>query len=86
LSFLLYTHIVFLINLYSTSGRNAPNASGNIHAIDDGNIELVSPGVPGAKWPYARVPLRQGSGGLHVLGDDEEEEEDMMAPHIVNRR
>ncbi|KAF8202448.1 hypothetical protein BJ912DRAFT_944861 [Pholiota molesta] len=85
LSFLLYTHIVFLINLYSTSGRNAPNTSGNMHPIDDGNIELVSPG-PGAKWPYARVPLRQGSGGLHVLGDDEEEEEDMMAPHIVNRR
>ena len=42
LSFIIYTLIVFLINLYATSGRNAPNAAG-AKGVDEGGIELSSP-------------------------------------------
>ena len=85
MAFLLYAFIVFLISLYSTSGRNAPGAAGSAIAIDERAIELVSPRGP-AKW-YARVPTQGAGSHTHVLDDDEEEEEeDMMAPHLSIRR
>ncbi|KAI0954682.1 hypothetical protein AcW1_006493 [Taiwanofungus camphoratus] len=63
LSFLLYTVIVSLINLYATSGRNAPSSTG----IDHG-IELA----PTSKW-YARVPVADvDAGPHHVIGEDDE--------------
>jgi len=84
-AFLLYAFIVLLVNLYSTTGRNASNTT--IHAVDDSNIEMVTPGGR-SKW-YSRVPSRGGPGRaqnrnhsqIHVLGDDEDDEdEDQMAP------
>ncbi|KAF4610575.1 hypothetical protein D9613_007093 [Agrocybe pediades] len=84
-AFLLYAFIVFLVNLYATSGRNAPSVK--VNRLDDSNIEMVTPGGR-TKW-YSRVPLRGNSEPTHVLGD-EDEDEDMMAPQPlgggVNRR
>jgi len=75
----LYTHIVFLIHLYTSTGRNAPNAG----AKDSSGIELES---PTGRW-YSRVPSapQRGTrrepvvnaasmGGTHVIGDDEYDE------------
>ncbi len=64
IAFLLYTLIVTLINLYATSGRNAPSA-----ASGDGAIELTQSN----KW-YARVPAgdRDLEPASHVIGDDED--------------
>ncbi|KAJ3514156.1 hypothetical protein NLJ89_g2530 [Agrocybe chaxingu] len=84
-AFLVYTFIVVLINLYTTTGRNASNSNSKV--VGDGNIEMVTPGGR-SKW-YSRVPTQGGSvSGVrahtqptHVLGDDEEEE-DMMAPQL----
>ena len=64
LAFLIYALVVSRIRLWATSGRNAEGA-----ARDDGAIELA----PAAKW-YSRVPAGEGEGegGVHVIGDDEE--------------
>lgn len=64
LAFLIYTIIIVLINLYSTSGRNAAPA------VTENAIELTT---PSAKW-YARVPVADEAeaGPVHVLGDDDE--------------
>ncbi|KAF8902359.1 hypothetical protein CPB84DRAFT_1907963 [Gymnopilus junonius] len=78
LSFLIYAFIVFLVNLYTTTGRNAPSII--LNKADDSNIEMVTPGGR-SKW-YSRVPLQGTVGPAHVLGDDEEDEEDLMAPHM----
>ena len=65
-AFVIYTHIVSLINLYATSGRNA---LGSVPA--DGAIELAP--TPRSKW-YARVPATDGDADqLHVLGDAEDD-------------
>ncbi|TFK39751.1 hypothetical protein BDQ12DRAFT_681155 [Crucibulum laeve] len=64
ISFLLYAFIVYLIHLYSTTGRNAPTA-----AINNTNIEMSS----GSKW-YARVPNTDGTVPNHVIGDDDDDE------------
>jgi len=65
-AFALYTFIIFLIHLYSTTGRSAI-----AKPVDDTNIEMSS----GPKW-YARVPNAESSHGgmLHVVEDDEEDE------------
>ena len=63
IAFLLYTLIVTLISLYTTSGRNAASASGQA----DGAIELRTPTT--SKW-YSRVPA--GDPASHVIGDDED--------------
>lgn len=70
IAFFMYTFIVFLIHLYSTTGRNAAS---NVIS-NDTNIEMTSRGIR-AKW-YARVPNPERESealrGLHVVGDDEE--------------
>ena len=62
IAFILYTFILTLINLFSSSGRNA--ASSNIH---DNNIEMDTRGIR-SKW-YARVPVEPGS---HIIGDEDD--------------
>lgn len=64
----MYTFIVFLIHLYSTTGRNAANNA----VSNDTNIEMTTGGLR-SKW-YARVPNADASRGLHVIGDDEEDD------------
>ncbi|GLB41596.1 putative protein of unknown function (Ytp1) [Lyophyllum shimeji] len=72
-AFLIYSFIVFLLHLYSTTGRNAAS---NVAAKNDANIEMTPRGIH-AKW-YARVPNTgresEATRGLHVIGDDEEED------------
>ena len=65
IAFLLYTLIVTLISLYTTSGRNAASASGQA----DGAIELRTPTT--SKW-YSRVPAGDVEPASHVIGDDED--------------
>lgn len=60
----MYILILFLINLYLTSGRNAA-ASNN---INDNNIEL---NPRGSKW-YAPVPARDAGEDAHIIGNDED--------------
>ena len=63
LAFLIYTLVVVLINLYSTSGRNAAST------VKENAIELTT---PTSKW-YAPVPVADEAeaGPVHVLGDDD---------------
>ena len=73
IAFLLYTFIVFLINLWSTTGRNAAELK------TSENIELSDTSSRRNKW-YARVPSRRDSSApLHIVGDDDDDE-DEMAP------
>jgi hypothetical protein len=72
IAFLLYLLTVFLLHLYSTSGRNVPpgQLAGVVFSAD--NIELSSP-TDASKW-YAPVPREEGrSAAVHVLGDDEDD-------------
>ncbi|RPD58978.1 hypothetical protein L226DRAFT_465771 [Lentinus tigrinus ALCF2SS1-7] len=64
IAFIMYTLIVTLINLYSTSGRNAASAD-----TKDGAIELTQSN----KW-YSPVPVgdRELEPESHVIGDDDE--------------
>ncbi|EPT01106.1 hypothetical protein FOMPIDRAFT_1121044 [Fomitopsis schrenkii] len=65
LAFLIYTIVVVLINLYSTSGRNAASAA------KENAIELTT---PTSKW-YARVPEAADeaeAGPVHVIGDEDD--------------
>jgi len=71
IAFVIYTFILTLIHLYSTTGRNA---SPTPASTTTDNIEMTS---GGRKW-YARVPrddIGGGGGGgelqLHVIGDDD---------------
>ncbi|RDB18570.1 Protein YTP1 [Hypsizygus marmoreus] len=74
-AFLIYTFMLVLIHLYSTTGRNAPD---NATAGGDmgGGIELTSAGLT-SKW-YARVPPGEsegsGRGTHHVIGEDEDDD------------
>ncbi|KAH9479323.1 Protein YTP1 [Psilocybe cubensis] len=79
-AFLLYTFIVFLVNMYSTTGRNVSNVS--LNTVDESSIEMVTPGGR-SKW-YSRVPVRGNGAQTHVLGDDDEDE-DFMAPQMARR-
>ncbi|KAG6849378.1 hypothetical protein H0H87_002826, partial [Tephrocybe sp. NHM501043] len=73
IAFFMYAFIVFLLHLYSTTGRNA--TSNNIP--NEGAIELTSSNIR-AKW-YARVPNpdrdreAETAQRLHVIGDEEED-------------
>jgi hypothetical protein len=64
IAFLLYTLILTLIHLYSTTGRNA--ASENTSVYD--NIEMNS--WFRSKW-YSPVPRDDVNTQAHVLGDDD---------------
>lgn len=90
LSFLLYGFVVFLINLYSTSGRNAANhRRATLFDTDSSNMEMVS--QRGSKW-YSRVPSGPHNRGshpndianTHIVGDDEEEEEIIPRMEMMN--
>ncbi|KAF8840401.1 hypothetical protein BDN67DRAFT_968591 [Paxillus ammoniavirescens] len=73
LAFLLYLHTLFLLHLYSTTGRNADSAQRVndvvFSASPNGEIELTSP-RGASKW-YAPIPLEEGP--MHVVGEDEDE-------------
>ena len=79
ISFILYTHTLFLINLYATSGRNAPDTTANAK-----DIELETPRGNG-RW-YSRtahVERRRDLNGeptsasalmqAHITGEDDDE-------------
>jgi hypothetical protein len=79
IAFLLYSHIVFLITLYATSGRNASDAP---HMMKDGGararahapgaIELTAtPSASRGAW-YSRVRTEDP---MHVIGENDEEED-----------
>lgn len=70
IAFALYTFIVFLIHLYSTTGRNAATKPAN------DNVEMSSSRIR-PKW-YARVPNAEANhgGANYIVGDDEEDELD----------
>lgn len=82
IAFLLYTHIVFLITLYATSGRNASDAppimkDGRTRAPARalGAIELTATPTRTASqgaW-YSRVRTEDP---MHVIGENDEGEED----------
>ena len=81
IAFLLYTHIVFLITLYSTSGRNASDAppimKGHTRAPahGPGAIELTATPTGTASrgaW-YSRVRTEDP---MHVIGENDEGEEE----------
>ena len=88
IAFLLYTHIVFLITLYTTSGRNASDAlpppmtmkdgrgrvRARAHHRASGAIELTAtPSASrGGAW-YSRVRSEEP---MHVIGADDEGEEE----------
>lgn len=84
IAFLLYTHIVFLITLYATSGRNAPDAPPTMkdggararsRAHAPGAIELTAtPTASRARgaW-YSRVRTEEP---MHVIGENDEGEEE----------
>ena len=73
IAFLLYAHIVFLITLYATSGRNAPDAA-PMKDTSSGAIELTATPTTrrGGGW-YSRVRSEEP---MHVIGNEEDEEED----------
>ncbi|GBE86676.1 hypothetical protein BKA93DRAFT_769428 [Sparassis latifolia] len=64
-SFILYTLIISLINLFASSGRNGFSA-----IVVDNGIELAP--TPTTKW-YSRVPAAELDGPPHIIGDDEDE-------------
>lgn len=82
IAFLLYTHIVFLITLYTTSGRNASDAlsimkdgRARAPAHAAGAIELTATPTRAASqgaW-YSRVRTEDP---MHVIGENDEGEEE----------
>jgi hypothetical protein len=64
IAFILYTLILALINLYSTSGRNAITSN-----TADNSIEM-NPRTTISKW-YAPVPSGDVDADRHVIGDDD---------------
>ncbi|KAH9169467.1 hypothetical protein EDB89DRAFT_1985193 [Lactarius sanguifluus] len=69
-AFLLYAHIVFLVTLYATSGRNAPDAA-PMKDTSSGAIELTAtPSASRGRW-YSRVRSEEP---MHVIGHDEDED------------
>jgi len=63
IAFFMYTLIVSLINLYSSSGKNAPSNRAGTE-----NIELSE---TARKW-YGRVPDAADGDAQHVIGEDED--------------
>lgn len=81
IAFLLYSHAVFLVHLYTTSGRNSPSSSSSSPGAKEegtGAIELTSPtgagNGRGGRW-YARVPA--------TLAREEEEESAMQRAALM---
>ena len=70
LAFLLYLLIVFVINTYATTGRNAPSKTTKV--VDDSNIEMITP-EGATKW-YNRVPSGNNRMQDYVIGDYEDDE------------
>jgi hypothetical protein len=66
IAFILYTLILAMINLYSTSGRNAA-----ISTTTDDNIEM-NPRTAISKW-YTPVSSRDVDvdADAHIIGDDD---------------
>ncbi|KAH9964406.1 hypothetical protein BJV74DRAFT_870509 [Russula compacta] len=81
IAFLLYTHIVFLITLYATSGRNASDAPPMKpdDAASSGAIELAATPRTTTRtasrgaW-YSRVRTEEPE--RHVIGNDDEDEDE----------
>jgi hypothetical protein len=76
---LLYTHIVFLITLYATSGRNASDAPPmKPDGPSSGAIELTATPTTRTRtasrgaW-YSRVRTEEPE--RHVIGNDDEDED-----------
>ena len=79
IAFLLYTHIVFLITLYATSGRNASDAppmmkdgGARARAHAPGAIELMATPTASRAW-YSRLRTEEP---MHVIGENDEGEEE----------
>jgi hypothetical protein len=79
IAFLLYTHIVFLITLYATSGRNASDAPPTMkdreRAHAAGAIELTATPTSSRSqgaW-YSRVRSEEP---MHVIGENDEGEDE----------
>ncbi|KAG2143785.1 uncharacterized protein EDB93DRAFT_1088011 [Suillus bovinus] len=71
IAFLFYLITVFLLHLYSTSGRNASSAQQPSVIFSAEGIEL-SDTTNASKW-YAPLPREEGtSAAVHVLGEDED--------------
>jgi len=74
MAFLLYTHILFLITLYATSGRNATHDASK---DAQGAIELTTTPTTAASsrraW-YSRVRTEEPA-EVHIIGNDEDEDE-----------
>ena len=71
IAFLLYAHIVFLVTLYATSGRNVPDAR-PMKDTSSCEIELTAtPTAPRGGW-YSRVRSEEP---MHVIGNEEDEED-----------
>jgi len=82
IAFVLYTHIVFLITLYATSGRNASDAP---PIMKDGRTR--APGHASGAIELTATPTRTASQGawysrvrtedpMHVIGENDEGEEE----------
>ncbi|KAG1738963.1 hypothetical protein EDB19DRAFT_1712146 [Suillus lakei] len=72
IAFLFYLLTVFLLHLYSTSGRNALSAQQPDVLFSAEGIELSGPS-DASKW-YAPLPREGGrSAAVHVLGEDEDD-------------
>jgi hypothetical protein len=83
IAFLLYTHIVFLITLYATSGLNASDAAAaaasmtkyggraRARARAPGAIELTAARTASRGAWYSRVRTEEP---MHVIGEEEEED------------
>ncbi|TFY82125.1 hypothetical protein EWM64_g1890 [Hericium alpestre] len=77
IAFLLYTHILFLIQLYATSGRHAPDAVSG--AKEEGGIELTTPTAA-----TGGVVLTAATGLTgHGRGVGEPAHPLMSAPHVI---
>jgi hypothetical protein len=84
IAFLLYTHIVFLITLYATSGRNASDAAAasmtkyggggraRARAHAPGAIELTATRTASRGAWYSRVRTEDP---MHVIGEEDEEDD-----------
>ncbi|KAG2033832.1 hypothetical protein BDR03DRAFT_993933 [Suillus americanus] len=72
IAFLFYLLTVFLLHLYSTSGRNASSAQQPSIVFSTEGIEL-SDSTDASKW-YAPLSREEGrSAAVHVLGEDEDD-------------
>lgn len=67
MAFLIYTFMLVLIHLYTSTGRNASSAIND----NTNSIELTSVGIR-SKW-YSRVPNADATASHHIIGEDEDE-------------